>query len=90
MNDVIHKVEDFSKLPWHELTAEGWIKDWSCGRGGYGFSDGQMIINTFISKKELACDIWPVPEPLVAMIDGLVKIAEEEQLRKIHSALGIH
>ena len=34
MNDVIHKVEDFGKLPWDKLSPEGWSKEWSCGRGG--------------------------------------------------------
>ena len=87
--DTIHAVADFGKLPWDKLKPEDWSKGWSCGHGGYGFSEAQIIINTFKEQPGIACDIWPVPAPLAAMIEGLMKIAKEKQLREIHRVLGI-
>lgn len=88
LDDVIHPLSEFAKLPWSSLDPERCTRDWSFGRGGHGFNDQTMTVS--IIHPDGSADIWELPPQLAAMFKVVKQIERDETRRKIRCALGIN
>src|SRR4051812_46921410 len=91
-NDTIHRANEFKDIPWDSLNPSDCFKDWSLGRGGYGFAEGTWNLQIFKSKdkksSDCSCDIWEFPAALSEAINQLRSSAKTSGKSEIrHSIL---
>lgn len=85
--DRIHKIKEFSELPWSALDPNTVGVDWSVGRGGYGFDDWTWTLQIY--HEDNSVDVWELPAAIGAAFE-MVKRAESSRVRhEIRVALGI-
>ncbi len=89
ITDRIHKVDEFSNLPWGKLDPDKCTRHWGYGWGGSGF--GNRVMTITIPQTEDGCDadVWELPAALIAMIEMAQKIAAENVRREIRRTLGL-
>lgn len=76
--DVFHSVEEFHKLPWHELKPDRWSRSWSTCAFGHSHPQAPDACCIAICHPDLHTDYWIVPEALKAIIKGHEEIGREE------------
>jgi hypothetical protein len=85
--EVIHKLHELACLPWNHLDPERIGRDWSIGRGGYGFDNQTWTLS--IIHKDGSADVWELP-PALGAVFGMLKDCEARKVRdEIRRALGV-
>ena len=87
--NVVHGVEEFANLPWERLDPERIGRDWSFGKGGYGFSDDTWTVSYPDDERNIVWHVWALPSAIVAIIKSWSEIAVKNKLEQIHKALNI-
>jgi hypothetical protein len=92
-NDVIHKADEFSRLPWATLDPERFGQDWTIGTGGYGLDRDSKHIDIISAAPDLRSEVWELPPALCSalrkMLDSEARNARYLVQQDIKTALDI-
>lgn len=82
----VHKLDEFSSLPWDKLEAAQCTKSWSYGRGGHGFDDWTYTIS-FLNEDDEHWEIWELPAAIGAMLKISKEIGANEVRRNLQQLI---
>jgi hypothetical protein len=79
---IIHKLDEFNKIPWDKLNPTECSKTWSFG---YGSNDSIYTIS--IPKDQYTEDVWELPLAIGTMLKISYERGKEEIKREVRIIL---